>query len=99
MRFDRRSALAGLAGGIALLGLGGCKAGAATGPGFIRRDGTFNVRRIGLSPLRSLSLYHHLLTIAWPRFFLNVAAFYLVFLTALSLIIRYVEHRFDARQA
>ena len=40
MRFDRRSALAGLAGGIALLGLGGCKAGAATGPGFIRRDDT-----------------------------------------------------------
>jgi polar amino acid transport system permease protein len=29
----------------------------------------------------------------------TVAAFYLVFLTALSLIIRYVEHRFDARQA
>lgn len=44
---------------------------------FIRRDGTFNVRRMGLSPLRSLSLYHHLLTITWPRFFLNVAAFYL----------------------
>lgn len=45
---------------------------------FIRRDGTFNVRRVGLSPLRSLSIYHHLLTIAWPRFFLDVAAFYLV---------------------
>jgi polar amino acid transport system permease protein len=29
----------------------------------------------------------------------TVAAFYLVFLTALSFIIRYVEHRFDARQA
>lgn len=45
---------------------------------FIKRDGTFNVRRVGLSPIRSLSLYHHLLTIPWPRFFLNVAAFYLV---------------------
>lgn len=45
---------------------------------FIRRDGTFNVRRLGLSPVRSLSLYHHLLTIPWPRFFLSVAAFYLV---------------------
>ena len=44
---------------------------------FIRRDGTFNVRRVGLSPLGSLSLYHHLLTITWPRFFLSVAAFYL----------------------
>jgi mannan endo-1,4-beta-mannosidase len=38
---DRRTALAGLAGGIALLGSGGCRAGAAaTGPDFIRRDGT-----------------------------------------------------------
>jgi inward rectifier potassium channel len=45
---------------------------------FIRRDGTFNVRRLGLSPVRSLSIYHHLLTIPWPRFFLSVAAFYLV---------------------
>jgi inward rectifier potassium channel len=45
---------------------------------FIRRDGTFNVRRIGLSPFRSLSLYHQLLTISWPRFFMSVAGFYLV---------------------
>lgn len=29
----------------------------------------------------------------------TVAAFYLIFLTSLSLIIRYVEHRFDAREA
>ncbi|HEY6815057.1 MAG TPA: mannanase, partial [Croceibacterium sp.] len=41
MRLDRRSALAGLAGGIALLGTGGCKAGAAAeGPTFVRREGT-----------------------------------------------------------
>lgn len=45
---------------------------------FLNPDGTFNVRRIGLSPLRSLSLYHHLVTITWPRFFAHVAAFYLV---------------------
>jgi inward rectifier potassium channel len=45
---------------------------------FLNPDGTFNVRRLGLSPLRSLSLYHHLLTITWPRFFANVAVFYLV---------------------
>jgi inward rectifier potassium channel len=44
----------------------------------LNRDGTFNVRREGLSVLRSLSLYHHLLTISWTRFFLDVAAFYLV---------------------
>jgi mannan endo-1,4-beta-mannosidase len=41
VKLDRRSALAGLAGGIALLGAGGCKAGAATtDPGFVRREGT-----------------------------------------------------------
>ena len=41
MKLDRRAALAGLAGGIALLGTGGCRAGAATtAPGFIRREGT-----------------------------------------------------------
>lgn len=40
MKLDRRAALAGLASGIALLGTGGCAAGAATtGPDFIRRDG------------------------------------------------------------
>jgi inward rectifier potassium channel len=44
----------------------------------LNRDGTFNVRREGLSALRSLSLYHHLLTISWPRFFASVAAFYLI---------------------
>jgi inward rectifier potassium channel len=45
---------------------------------FLNPDGSFNVRRVGLSPLRSLSLYHHLLTITWPRFFANVAVFYFV---------------------
>jgi inward rectifier potassium channel len=44
----------------------------------LNRDGSFNVRRAGLSYFRSLSLYHHLLTISWTRFFLDVAAFYLV---------------------
>jgi inward rectifier potassium channel len=44
----------------------------------LNRDGSFNVRRVGLSFFRSLSLYHHLLTISWTRFFLSVAAFYLV---------------------
>src|SRR5690242_21564134 len=33
----------------------------------LNRDGTFNSRRRGLPFLRSLSLYHHLLTISWPR--------------------------------
>ena len=34
----------------------------------LNRDGTFNSRRRGLPFLQSLSLYHHLLTISWPRF-------------------------------
>jgi inward rectifier potassium channel len=39
------------------------------GKRFLSRDGSFNVRREGLSPLRSLSLYHAMLTMSWPRFF------------------------------
>jgi len=41
VKLDRRTALAGLAGGIALLGTGGGSAGAATaGPAFVRREDT-----------------------------------------------------------
>ena len=40
MKLDRRSALAGLAGGLALLGTGGCAAEAASPGGFVRREGT-----------------------------------------------------------
>lgn len=43
----------------------------------LNRDGTFNPRREGLPFLRSLSLYHHLLTIGWPRFFAIVVGGYL----------------------
>src|SRR5215467_9482525 len=35
----------------------------------LNRDGTFNSRRDGLPFLTSLTLYHRLLTISWPRFF------------------------------
>ncbi|MBV8202923.1 MAG: transporter [Acidobacteria bacterium] len=34
----------------------------------LNRDGSFNVRRDGMKPLASLSLYHHLLTVSWPKF-------------------------------
>ncbi|HVT56790.1 MAG TPA: ion channel [Thermoanaerobaculia bacterium] len=34
----------------------------------LNRDGSFNVMREGMNPLASLSLYHSLLTISWPRF-------------------------------
>ncbi len=43
---------------------------------FLNRDGSFNVRREGLPFLRSLSAYHALLTISWPRFFLLSALGY-----------------------
>ncbi|HEX7419192.1 MAG TPA: ion channel [Thermoanaerobaculia bacterium] len=35
---------------------------------FLNRDGTFNVRREGLDFWQSLSAYHYLLTITWPKF-------------------------------
>jgi inward rectifier potassium channel len=43
----------------------------------LNRDGTFNQRREGLPFFRSLSLYHHLLTISWPRFFAIIVSGYL----------------------
>ena len=43
----------------------------------LNRDGSFNVVRAGLPWRRSLSPYHALLTMSWPRFFLLVAAGYL----------------------
>ena len=46
---------------------------------FLNRDGTFNVRRQGLSFFRSLSLYHWLLTVSWPRFFLATGGTYTVY--------------------
>jgi len=45
---------------------------------FLNRDGSFNVRRRGLSFLRSQNLYHSLLTISWTKFFLVVIAGYFV---------------------
>jgi len=43
----------------------------------LNRDGTFNSRRDGLPFITSLSLYHRLLTISWPRFFAFAVAGYL----------------------
>jgi len=34
----------------------------------LNRDGSFNVVRDGLNPFSSMSLYHWLLTISWPKF-------------------------------
>jgi inward rectifier potassium channel len=42
----------------------------------LNRDGTFNVRREGLRYWESLSAYHYLLTISWPKFLSYVALVY-----------------------
>jgi len=43
----------------------------------MNRDGSFNVDRDGLSVVRSLSLYHWLITISWSKFILLTMVFYL----------------------
>lgn len=43
----------------------------------LNRDGSFNVRRVGAGWWESLSAYHYLLTISWPRFFSIVVASFL----------------------
>ncbi len=43
----------------------------------LNRDGSFNVRREGARFWASLSAYHYLLTISWPRFFSIVVAAFL----------------------
>ncbi len=44
----------------------------------LNRDGSFNLRREGIRPFASLSLYHNLLGMSWPRFLGLVIAAYLV---------------------
>lgn len=43
----------------------------------LNRDGSFNVRRDGLRTLASLSLYHQLLNLSWPKFLGLVSASFL----------------------
>jgi inward rectifier potassium channel len=43
----------------------------------LNRDGSFNVVREGLKPFESLSVYHYLLTVSWPRFLTLLALAYL----------------------
>lgn len=57
------------------LGFGSVVAG-ATQRRFLNRDGTFNVRRTGLSLAESRSFYRYLLDISWPRFLSHVAYWY-----------------------
>jgi inward rectifier potassium channel len=44
----------------------------------LNRNGSFNVRRDGLTMLQALSPYHALLTMSWPHFYALVALGYLV---------------------
>ena len=44
---------------------------------FLNRDGTFNVRRIGLGFAESRSAYRYLLDISWPVFVSHVVYWYL----------------------
>ncbi|MBM3728326.1 MAG: transporter [Acidobacteria bacterium] len=43
----------------------------------MNRDGSFNVKRHGLGWRRSIHLYHVLLTMSWPRFFVLILCGYL----------------------
>ncbi|MCK9408111.1 MAG: ion channel [Bacteriovoracaceae bacterium] len=44
----------------------------------MNRDGTFNVDRDGMSFVKTMSIYHWLLTMSWTRFFVLTAVFYFV---------------------
>lgn len=45
---------------------------------FLNPDGTFNIRREGFGFWESLSVYHYLLTISWPKFLSFAAAGYIL---------------------
>jgi len=44
----------------------------------MNRDGTFNVDRDGMSIVKSMSMYHWLITISWTKFLSILSAFYIV---------------------
>jgi inward rectifier potassium channel len=53
--------------------------GTKTGPGrAVNKDGSFNVRRVGLPRLRPSDLYHHLITMGWPSFLILLFLGFLV---------------------
>lgn len=45
---------------------------------YINRDGSFNVRRLGLRYFESMTAYHAFILMSWPKFQLTVASAYLV---------------------
>lgn len=44
----------------------------------MNRDGTFNVDRDGVSVVRSMSMYHRLITIGWTKFIALTILFYII---------------------
>lgn len=52
----------------------------------LNRDGSFNVKREGLPIGQSLSLYHALLTMSWPRFLGVLVLFYLAVNAAFGVV-------------
>ncbi len=50
----------------------------------LNRDGSFNVVRDGLNPLSSMSLYHWLLTISWPKFLAFITGSYVAINTVFA---------------
>lgn len=44
---------------------------------FLNRNGTFNVKRTGISKFSSINLYHWLLTMSWQKFMLITVALFL----------------------
>ena len=50
----------------------------------LNQDGTFNVRREGVSALESLSIYHAMVTMAWPKFYLRILGMYFALNTLFS---------------
>jgi inward rectifier potassium channel len=44
----------------------------------MHRDGTFNVDRDGMSVIKSMSMYHWLITISWTKFLSIMSVFYIV---------------------
>ncbi|MDX1984395.1 MAG: ion channel [Bryobacteraceae bacterium] len=56
----------------------GAKVAEQSGVRLLNQDGTFNVQRQGLGLLRSLSIYHHLLSMRWTGFFALIVSAYVL---------------------
>jgi inward rectifier potassium channel len=60
------------------------------GARIVNKDGTFNVKRTGISKLQAFSIYHWLINMSWIRFFVTILGFFvsvnLIFATVYFLI-------------